>query len=255
MSKRHFGSVRRLPSGRYQASYWHEGVRHLAEQTFPTKGDALAHLASIETDLHRGAWIDPSAGKVTFGEWAQSWLDARADLRPVTKAKYQHMLDRHVDPVLGPVRLSSVTPSAVRAWYMDCLLYTSPFSYHADAAQEGEQGPHACGRCQGHPAPSASKSCKALCLDLVQLGRQKPFGVEPAAHFAELCEQMLKAAEGITDSNQMGPIVVREGTQRSTWTDEVVLFHCCLLSGSPINEGQLRRGAAIMPSYSAVTTL
>jgi len=75
MSKRHFGSVRRLPSGRYQASYWHEGVRHLAEQTFPTKGDALAHLASIETDLYRGAWIDPSAGKVTFGEWAQSWLD------------------------------------------------------------------------------------------------------------------------------------------------------------------------------------
>jgi integrase len=119
MSKRHFGSVRRLSSGRYQASYWHEGVRHLAEQTFPTKGDALAHLASIETDLHRGAWIDPSAGKVTFGEWAQSWLDARADLRPVTKAKYQHMLDRHVDPVLGPVRLSRVTPSAVRAWYMD----------------------------------------------------------------------------------------------------------------------------------------
>jgi integrase len=119
MSKRHFGSVRRLPSGRYQTSYWHEGVRHLAEQTFPTKGDALAHLASIETDLHRGAWIDPSAGKVTFGEWAQSWLDARADLRPVTKAKYQHMLDRHVDPVLGPVRLSRVTPSAVRAWYMD----------------------------------------------------------------------------------------------------------------------------------------
>ena len=119
MSKRHFGSVRRLPSRRYQASYWHEGVRHLAEQTFPTKGDALAHLASIETDLHRGAWIDPSAGKVTFGEWAQSWLDARADLRPVTKAKYQHMLDRHVDPVLGPVRLSRVTPSAVRAWYMD----------------------------------------------------------------------------------------------------------------------------------------
>ncbi len=40
MSKRHFGSVRRLPSGRYQTSYWHEGVRHLAEQTFPTKGDA-----------------------------------------------------------------------------------------------------------------------------------------------------------------------------------------------------------------------
>jgi len=36
-----------------------------------------------------------------------------------TNAKYQHMLNRHVDPVLGPVRLSRVTRSAVRAWYMD----------------------------------------------------------------------------------------------------------------------------------------
>lgn len=119
MSKRHFGSVRHLPSGRYQASYWHEGTRHIAEQTFPTKGDALAHLSSIETDLHRGAWIDPTAGRITFGEWAQKWLDGRADLRPVTKAKYQHMLDRHVVPVIGPLSLSKVTSSAVRAWYMD----------------------------------------------------------------------------------------------------------------------------------------
>src|ERR1035441_4978321 len=65
----------------------------------PLKLDRRQRRASIETDLHRGAWIDPSAGKVTFGEWAQSWLDARADLRPVTKAKYQHMLDRHVDQI------------------------------------------------------------------------------------------------------------------------------------------------------------
>ena len=119
MSKRHFGSVRRLPSTRFQASYWHEGTRHIAEQTFPTKGDAQAHLSSIETDLHRGAWIDPNAGRVTFGEWAQKWLDGRADLRPVTKAKYQHMLDRHIVPVIGHLSLSKVTPSAVRAWYMD----------------------------------------------------------------------------------------------------------------------------------------
>jgi len=66
MSKRHFGSVRRFPSGRYQAAYWHDGKRHVAKQMFATKGDALAHLASIETDLRRGAWIDPTRGKVTF---------------------------------------------------------------------------------------------------------------------------------------------------------------------------------------------
>jgi integrase len=119
MSKRHFGSVRRFPSGRYQAAYWHDGKRHVAEQMFATKGDALAHLASIETDLRRGAWIDPTRGKVTFEAWAKQWLDGRADLRPVTRAKYQHMLDRHVVPVLGKTELAKLTPSMVRAWYMD----------------------------------------------------------------------------------------------------------------------------------------
>ncbi len=67
MAKRHFGSVRRLPSGRYQASYRHEGLRQIAGQTFVTKEDAFAHLSSIETDLRRGTWLDPSAGKVTLG--------------------------------------------------------------------------------------------------------------------------------------------------------------------------------------------
>jgi hypothetical protein len=61
---------------------------------FVTKGDALAHLASIETDLGRGAWIDPTRGKITFETWSTQWLDGRTDLRPVTRAKYQHMLDR-----------------------------------------------------------------------------------------------------------------------------------------------------------------
>jgi hypothetical protein len=27
-NRRHFGNVRRLGSGRYQASYWHDGARY-----------------------------------------------------------------------------------------------------------------------------------------------------------------------------------------------------------------------------------
>ena len=118
MAKRHFGSVRRLPSGRYQASYWHEGLRQIAEQTFVTKGDALAHLSSIETDLRRGTWLDPTAGKVTLGAWGTRWLESRTDLRPVTREKYRHMLEHHVLPVLGGVELARLSPSMVRSWYL-----------------------------------------------------------------------------------------------------------------------------------------
>ena len=66
----------------------------------------------------RGAWVDPVAGQVTLEEWAAKWLNGGTDLRPVTRAKYQHMLDRHVLPVLGPIELAGLTSSAVRSWYM-----------------------------------------------------------------------------------------------------------------------------------------
>ena len=44
-ARRHFGSVRRLPSGRYQASYWHLAERHTADATFerrPRRGRGSA---------------------------------------------------------------------------------------------------------------------------------------------------------------------------------------------------------------------
>ena len=117
-ARRHFGSVRRLPSGRYQASYYHEAIRHVAPQTFASKSEGQAALAAIEADILRGVWIDPAGGRITLARWANDWLTSRTDLRPVTRAKYRHMLDRHVLPVLGGHELAKLRPSVVRGWYM-----------------------------------------------------------------------------------------------------------------------------------------
>ena len=75
------------PSGRYQARYWHLGDTHVAPFTFGTKADALAWLAGAETDIHRGGWAAPKAGKVTLSEYATTWLNGRSDLRRMTSAK------------------------------------------------------------------------------------------------------------------------------------------------------------------------
>jgi hypothetical protein len=66
--RRHFGSVHKLPSGRWQASYWWNGARHLAPGTFPAKADALAWLSKTETEIRRGMWVDPAAGRMTVAE-------------------------------------------------------------------------------------------------------------------------------------------------------------------------------------------
>jgi hypothetical protein len=67
---RSFGNIRKLPSGRYQARYWHLGKQIPADTTFANKTDARRWLATIEADMFRGVWIDPNAGKIPFGEYA-----------------------------------------------------------------------------------------------------------------------------------------------------------------------------------------
>ena len=82
-----FGSVRKLPSGRFQVRYFHLGRRISADKTFATKADARAFLAGVETDLKRGNYVDPSAGRITFGEYAGWWIEQRP-LRPRTRETY-----------------------------------------------------------------------------------------------------------------------------------------------------------------------
>ncbi len=82
-SVRSFGTIRKLSGGRFQARYWHLGKQVAASTTFATKTDTRAFLAGIETDLRRGTFVDPVAGRVTFGEYAGWWLDQRP-VRPRT---------------------------------------------------------------------------------------------------------------------------------------------------------------------------
>ena len=117
--KRHFGSVRKLPSGRYQVRYRPapEAPLRSAPQTFKTKADANAWLTRTEGDLLKGEWIDPRAGRITLRDYSTVWLERRPDLRPSTAAKYRDLLDRHILPSLGDSLMSSLQPSAVRAWW------------------------------------------------------------------------------------------------------------------------------------------
>ena len=72
-----FGNARKLPSGRWQASYWHEGNRYAGPHTFRAKADADAWLATVRTEVGRGQWIDPQVGKVTLAEYATDVMKER----------------------------------------------------------------------------------------------------------------------------------------------------------------------------------
>lgn len=111
-----FGNVRRLPSKRWQASYWHQGKRHVASTTFPSKADANAWLSRAQADINRGMWIDPDAGRESFGVYAEQWLSNRHDLRPRTRELYRSQLNRHLLPAFKTAPLGKITTAKVRTW-------------------------------------------------------------------------------------------------------------------------------------------
>ncbi len=112
---RPFGTIRRLPSGRFQVRYFHLGRRITGEQTFTTKTDARVYLAGVETDMRRGNYYDPTAGRVTFAEYAGWWLEQRP-IRPHTRETYESQLT-HLIPTFGRAQLTEIQPVDVRRWH------------------------------------------------------------------------------------------------------------------------------------------
>jgi integrase len=115
VTRRHFGNVRKLPSGRYQASYWNRGSRHIASDTFPAKADALAYLSTVETDLRRGEWIDLRDVHMTVADLAHRWLLSNPAKRPDTYATDEYHLRSHILPSIGSFRIADVTPVELQA--------------------------------------------------------------------------------------------------------------------------------------------
>jgi hypothetical protein len=89
VGRRHCGNARNLPGGRYQASYWFEGRRHIASRTFGTKTDGYPFLDDISTTLTRGDWIDPTPADGTLASMRKSgWCnEQRTELRPLPDIK------------------------------------------------------------------------------------------------------------------------------------------------------------------------
>jgi len=100
-----------------QASYWHEGRRHVGPDTFRTKSDGWAYLSGIETSIRRGGWVDPLAGDVTLRVYVSDWLADRPNLRPRTVDKYRYLLEHNILPLLGDKTMTDLSPAAVRSWH------------------------------------------------------------------------------------------------------------------------------------------
>ena len=114
-SRRRYGAIRKLPSGRYQARYRDGfGTLQPAPDTFATKGEAERWLGAVETDQARGTFIDPRAGRTTVDAWAEEWLRTKRGQRANTLARDRAAL-AYLRPVVGHMPLSAVTAMHIRS--------------------------------------------------------------------------------------------------------------------------------------------
>jgi integrase len=108
---------RKLPSGRWQARYLApDGTRRSAPQTFDTKRAAENFLAQLRGEVRTGRWVSPDAGAELFASYSVRWLAERT-LKPRTEAHYRGILDRHLLPTFGPIRLDGITTAMVKTWH------------------------------------------------------------------------------------------------------------------------------------------
>lgn len=132
-TRRGFGYLRRLPSGRWQASYIGPDLaRHPAPYTFEASLDAESWLVAERRLLTSDdEWTPPKVRHaarqasrpegITLSEYAPDALVRRrvrgAPLRPRTLELYAGLLERAILPTFGDVPMRIVTPEDVAAWY------------------------------------------------------------------------------------------------------------------------------------------
>src|SRR5207244_3948034 len=82
--------------------------RKARTKTFRRKVDATTFLRTIDTDVIRGDYIDPNAGRVTLREFGARWWASSVNLRPSTLARNDATDRNQVLPTLRDVPLQGI---------------------------------------------------------------------------------------------------------------------------------------------------
>jgi len=144
-SRRAFGSIERLPSGRFRARVIGPDARYVAAPTtFTSRTDASLWLDLQHADLVRGSWqapVRPSASP-SVATYVEQWIEEHPTARDSTKELYRGLLRTCITPTLGRTGVSSLSTALVRRWHHQLgeRLAADAERRRADLAAAGRQG-------------------------------------------------------------------------------------------------------------------
>lgn len=117
------GSLRQLPSGRWQARFTvgrDPGTgRQMQKSVYgDTQQEARKVMAQAIAALDEGAYMEPS--KFTVGKWLDTWYaEYLGGVKVRTKEQYEMQIRVHIKPAIGAVKLSALTPVMIQKLYND----------------------------------------------------------------------------------------------------------------------------------------
>jgi hypothetical protein len=136
---------------------------------YRTRREAERAAADAEVQARR-ARLDPSAGRMRFGDYVSRWY-ATQDLAASTMQNYRRHIEQHLLPTFEDLAVGDIRPSDVAIWekqervagYAESSIKTWRATLHlvlADAVQEGlrEANPAARRRGRGQAGGSVTES-------------------------------------------------------------------------------------------------
>lgn len=117
--RRSWGSIERLPSGRFRARVPDPGGRYVsAPMTFTSRADASVWVDLQRADMVRGVWRAPRIVRETVEEYVARWIKEHPTAKASTRELYSSVLRSCIAPEpVGKIALSELRPDDVRAWF------------------------------------------------------------------------------------------------------------------------------------------
>ncbi len=105
--------ARRSANGKGWVARWRIPGRRSRSKTFPTQAEATRYATMMQAAALQGTYIDPAAGKVTFGDFATKWTANQVHSRG-TALQVEGNLRLHVLPILGRKQLRAISRSDIQ---------------------------------------------------------------------------------------------------------------------------------------------
>lgn len=85
---------------------------------FATEQDAKAARDEARVHARKGQYIDRNS--ITVAVYLDQWLEAHAvEIKPKTLQDYRHLINRHVRPQIGELRLQAISPARLTKLYRE----------------------------------------------------------------------------------------------------------------------------------------